>query len=112
MARRSKVSPVARDACVSWGGSRYSAPRRYGGEAVWMREEGEQVAVFHGGERIAVHRKAARRHEVITVAEHHAGIPLGSPAHPKIQIRIREAAPTVEVWPLGAYESAVEGEGR
>ena len=72
---------VARDAYVSWLGSRYSVPWIYAGKEVWVQDDGHSVEVRHGGERIAVHAPAVRQHQVVTVHEHHAGIPLGNNHH-------------------------------
>ncbi len=69
---------VARDAYVSWRGSRYSVPWLYAGKEVWVRDHGQYVEVRYGAERIAVH---ARRSDVIRslrISEHHEGIPLGN----------------------------------
>lgn len=101
---------VARDAYVSWQASRYSVPWPYAGKEVWVRERGNQMEVLYGGQRIAVHDRAAQRHQVITHAPHHHGIPLGNERNGgKILIQMRETAPSVEVRPLAAYESAAMG---
>jgi hypothetical protein len=102
---------VARDAYVSWQGSRYSVPWEYAGRSVWVRECGREVEVHYGRERIARHGRAAR-HVVVTQAEHHRGIPLGARNERKILIRIQDTAPVVEIRPLAAYESAAVGGGR
>jgi len=80
------------------------------GKEVWVREQGGQVEVQCGGERIAVHARASRQHQVITQAAHHAGIPLGGEGQGgKILIHLREMAPLVEARPLAAYESLAVG---
>jgi DNA replication protein DnaC len=61
-----ELRKVARDAYVSWQANRYSVPWQYVGKEVWVREQANQVEVHYGGERIAVHARAARRHQVIT----------------------------------------------
>jgi transposase len=101
---------VARDAYVSWQASRYSVPWEYAGKEVWVREHGDKVEILYGGERIAVHQRAVRRHELITQAAHHHGIPLGAANHDgKILVHIRETAPAVEARPLAAYERLAMG---
>src|ERR1700674_6019701 len=101
-----ELRKVARDAYVSWQASRYSVPWQYAGKEVWVREQGVDVEVHHGGQRIAVHSRAAHRHQVMTHPPHHAGIPLGSPrSGGKILVQMRETAPSVEVRSLRAYES-------
>ena len=105
-----ELRKVARDAYVSWQASRYSVPWQYVGKEVWVRQQGADVEVHYGDERIATHSRAARRHQVITHAAHHAGIPLGGErSSGKILIQMRERAPSVEVRPLAAYESAALG---
>ncbi len=103
---------VARDAYVSWQGSRYSVPWQYAGKEVWVREHGGEVEVRHGAERIALHAQATNRHEVVTQNEHHQGIPLGSSRTGKTLIHIQQGAPVVERRPLEAYESLAMGGSR
>jgi transposase len=100
---------VARDAYVSWQGSRYSVPWQYAGKEVWVREHGEEVEVRYGAERIALHAQAATRHQVVTQNKHHHGIPLGSTRTGKTLIHIQQSAPVVEQRPLEAYESVATG---
>ncbi|HVP42931.1 MAG TPA: IS21 family transposase [Terriglobales bacterium] len=107
-----ELRKVARDAYVSWQGSRYSVPWSYAGKQVWVRERGSDVEVLYGQERIAVHGQARHRHAVVTQAEHHRGIPLGARHERKTLIHIQDTAPVVEIRPLAAYESAAAGGGR
>jgi hypothetical protein len=107
-----ELRKVARDAYVSWRGSRYSVPWEYVGRSVWVRDCGRDVEVHFGRDRIAVHSQASRKHMVVTQAEHHQGIPLGARAETKILIRIQDTAPVVEIRPLAAYESVALGGGR
>jgi len=101
---------VARDAYVSWQGSRYSVPWRYAGKAVWVRQQGTEIEVHYGAERIAVHARTERRHQVITRREHHEGIPLGAGSSGgKTLIHIQHNAPVVERRSLDAYESLAVG---
>ncbi len=107
-----ELRKVARDAYVSWQGSRYSVPWSYAGKQVWVRERGSDVEVLYGRERIAVHSQVRHRHAVVTQAEHHRGIPLGARHERKTLIHIQDTAPVVEIRPLAAYESAAAGGGR
>lgn len=107
-----ELRKVARDALVCWQGSRYSVPWSYAGKPVWVREHDGQVEVHFGRDRIAVHRRAQRKHSVLIEAEHHRGIPWGTRRPNKTLIQIRETAPVVEIRPLAAYESAAAGGGR
>jgi transposase len=108
-----ELRKVARDAYVAWQGSRYSVPWGYAGKEVWVRDQGCDVEVRYGAERIAVHGRAVVRHQVITCEEHHAGIPLNATGRSgKTLVRIRETAPVVEIRPLAAYESVAAGGAR
>ncbi|MBI4443176.1 MAG: hypothetical protein HY649_07355 [Acidobacteria bacterium] len=108
-----EVRKVAHDAYVDWQGSRYSVPWPHVGKEVWVREIAGAVEVHDGRTRIAVHPKASRKHEVMTCAAHHRGIPLGAPqAGGNILIHVRQTAPMVEIRPLAAYKSAAIGGGR
>lgn len=108
--RDDELRKVARDAYVSWQGNRYSVPWRFAGNQVWVRQQGGSVEVLHHGERIAAHECVDGRHRVVTQAEHHRGIPLGpSNRSGKIQVHLREQAPSVQVRPLAAYNSVMAG---
>ena len=100
---------VARDAYVSWKGSRYSVPWRYAGKEVWVRDHGPAVEIRYSAERIAVHAPAARRHQIVTLRHHHVGIPANSRQSAKTLIHIAQSAPVVEHRPLAAYEAMASG---
>jgi transposase len=100
---------VARDAYVSWKGSRYSVPWRYAGKEVWVRDHGPSVEIRYSAERIAEHTPASRRHQVVTLRHHHVGIPAHSRESAKTLIHIVQSAPSVEHRPLAAYESLACG---
>jgi hypothetical protein len=105
-----EMRQVSRDAYVSWQGSRYSVPWEFAGRQVWVQPRDSGIDVRFGSRRIACHRLASRKHEVITVAEHHRGIPLGAKyRHGKILVHIQQSAPSVQVRPLAAYEAVVGG---
>jgi len=103
---------VARDAYVSWKGSRYSVPWRYAGKEVWVRDHGPSVEIRYSAERIAVHSPAARRHQVVTLTHHHIGIPTHARNSAKTLIHIAQSAPVVEHRPLAAYEAVACGGAR
>jgi transposase len=100
---------VARDAYISWQASRYSVPWIYAGKEVAVREHADHVEIRSGGERIAMHARATTQHEVITIREHHQGIPLTNPHARKTLIHIQHSAPVVENRPLAAYEAVAMG---
>jgi transposase len=103
---------VARDAYVSWQGSRYSVPWQFAGKDVWVCEHAGRIEVYYSAKRIALHERAAR-HRVVTCADHHRGIPLGGNGRgDKILIHLHETPPVVEARPLAAYDSLAAGGGR
>ncbi len=104
-----ELRKVARDAYVAWESSRYSVPWRFAGAQVWVVERGAEVEVRHGAERIAVHSRAVRRHQVVTRSEHHEGIPLGVASSGKTLIHIQAGAPVVEARPLAVYDQVAGG---
>ena len=80
------------------------------GSPVWVRDRQGQIEVHYGSQQIAVHRRASGRHQIVTVPQHHQGIPLGSQGRSKkILIHLQQVAPEVEVRPLAAYESVAGG---
>jgi len=105
-----ELRKVARDAYVSWEANRYSVPWTYAGEPVWVHDRERQVEVHYGSQRIAVHPQVFGKHQIVTLAEHHHGIPLGAGQQStKILIHVRQTAPVVEIRSLAAYESAAGG---
>jgi Integrase core domain len=104
-----ELRKVARDAFVSWNGSRYSVPWQYAGKEVWVRVGTGEVEVRYGGSTIAHHTAATRKHTVVRNAAHHEGIPLGARGERKTLVHIRQTAPVVEIRSLAAYESVVAG---
>jgi hypothetical protein len=48
----------------------YSAPFRFVSEELWVRSSSERVEIYREHERVAAHRRAYRRGEWSTVAEH------------------------------------------
>jgi hypothetical protein len=105
-----ELRKVARDAYVSWDSNRYSVPWAYAGCPVWIRDREGQIEVHYGKDKIAVHPRTSGKHQIVTLPEHHHGIPLGTRGpSTKILIHIQQTAPTVEVRSLAAYESVAGG---
>jgi transposase len=108
-----ELRKVARDAYVSWQGSRYSVPWEYAGRQVWVRNRNDDVEIRCGAQCIATHMHAPRKHVIVTQHEHHKGIPLNVRAPDgKTLVHLQQSAPAVEIRPLAAYESAVAGDRR
>ena len=95
---------VARDAYVSYRGSRYSVPWALAGQEVRLRERAGQLEVYRERERVALHEISGGPHQVVTDPSHHCGIPTGEKRRPQGQILLIPLAPAVEVRPLAIYE--------
>ncbi|MCZ2075491.1 MAG: IS21 family transposase [Bryobacterales bacterium] len=106
-----ELRKVARDAFVSWQGSRYSVPWVYAGKEVWVRQNNGDVEVRYGAYQIARHALAPRKHLIMRNPEHHEGIPLGARQDRKTLVHLRQTAPVVEIRPLEAYECVAVGGG-
>jgi hypothetical protein len=100
-----ELRKVARDAFVSWNGSRYSVPWEYAGKDVWVRSRSGDVEGRYGSSAVTQHASAPRKHMAIRKAGRHEGIPLGARQEHKTLVHIRQAAPMVEIRSLAAYES-------
>lgn len=98
---------VARDAYVSYRGNRYSVPWRAAGREVWVREAAGQIEIVREQETLARHELCRGKHQVITLAAHHADMPLSGngAAGGKTRITLREAGPVVEERSLSVYEA-------
>jgi len=107
---------VTRDAFVSYQTNRYSVPWQAAGQEVAVREIDGQVQIWRGGEQIAVHTLCPGRYQTISLAGHHADIPLGSSGRPqgKARVTIRADEPQVQVRSLSVYEEVClpQAEGR
>jgi len=105
---------VARDSYVSYHANRYSVPFTAVGKDVEVKEVNGKLEIMLLGERLAEHPVCQGKRQVVTVAEHVAGIPLGpcGRSKQKNQIHIQEGAPEVEVRDLAQYEAAAAEAGK
>ncbi len=102
---------VARDAYVTYRTNRYSVPWVVAGRDVGLRERGGELEIVRHGERLATHAVCQARHQVLTQATHHQGIPLGPVGRPgRTMVHIRLSAPEVEVRPLAVYDTVAAGD--
>jgi transposase len=105
------VRRVTRDAFVCWQSNRYSVPWQHAGQEVLVREIGTIVEVLREAVPVAVHPLCPCRHQIVVIAEHHAGIPTSGLKTGKARLSLIESAPQVEVRSLAVYESLVAREG-
>ena len=101
---------VARDAYINYRSNRYSVPWTEVGARVGLREVDGQLEVLRGAVRVALHPLCTGRHQVLTVAAHHADLPLAASEGPgaKTTICVPVGAPIVEVRPLDVYEALAQ----
>jgi transposase len=101
-----QIRRVARDAYVSYRTNRYSVPWTAAGQEVCLQEVAGHLEILRDQVPLARHPLCAGRHEVITLAAHHQGMPLGVPKRrKKATITLAGEAPHVEVRDLALYET-------
>lgn len=109
---REALRRVARDAYVSFEGSRYSVPWQSVGKEVVVRREGETLFILRDAQVLATHTLCTERHQLATNAAHHADMPLGrggSDRQRKVRLTLKAGAPVVETRSLSEYEDFAEG---
>jgi transposase len=104
---------VSDEALVQLWSSRYSVPYRFVGEEVTVIQTPNEVAIYHDGERIAVHAPAGARHRVVRDAAHYEGLlrvarDRRRPEPPRFDPRF-VGTDLVEVRDLGVYEAIAAG---
>jgi hypothetical protein len=81
-----ELRKVARDAYVSWQGSRYSVPWEYAGRSVWVRERGSYVEVHYGRDRSMDPPDLERHHNglpvTIDLRDRYTSVALGAIIQP------------------------------
>lgn len=103
---------------VSYRGNRYSAPYRYAGKSVLVREplDSSRIRIFHQRELIAEHRLGTGKGGMIIEPAHYARLPrreriltLTAPAAtaeltPEPGVGLHHPVPVVELRSLAIYE--------
>lgn len=102
---------VSRDAYISYRGNRYSVPWQNAGKEVLVREVGDQIEIIRDKTTLAVHLLCKGNNQLVTVAAHHADIPLGNKSQGKARLSLKVTSPQVEVRSLAVYEALVSQEG-
>jgi len=101
---------VSRDAYISYHGNRYSVPWQNAGKEVLVREVGDQIEIIRDKTTLAVHLRCFGNNQLVTVAAHHADIPLGNKASGKARLSLKVTSPQVEVRSLAVYEALLSQE--
>jgi transposase len=101
---------VARDTHFDYKTNRYSVSFENVGRRVAVKEVDSKLEVWLEGQRLVEHDLSRERHQVITLEEHVAGIPLGPCGRPraKNKVHIRPGPPEVEVRHLSQYEAVAQ----
>lgn len=102
---------VAIDAYVCYRTNRYSVYWQHAGQEVSVSAVGGQLRICREGQVVWVHELSPLKHQVITVAAHHEGMPMGPQGRRrgKPRIQILERAPTVQQRDLLEYEALSGG---
>lgn len=104
------VRRVSRDAYVTYQANRYSVPWHAAGKEVVVREADNHLEIWRDTQQLARHVRCRGRHQIVTVAAHHATMPTGQRLHGKLRISLKVTAPQVEVRSLAVYDAlAAEG---
>ncbi len=105
------IRRVSRDAYISYRGNRYSVPWQNAGQEVLVREVGDQIEIVRDKTTLAVHLRCSGSNQLVTVAAHHADIPLGNKSSGKARLSLKVTLPQVEVRSLAVYEALISQEG-
>jgi transposase len=104
------IRRVSRDAYISYRGNRYSVPWQNAGKEVLVREVSDQIEIVRDKTTLAVHLRCNGSNQLVTVAAHHADIPLGSKRQGKARLSLQVTVPQVEVRSLAVYEALLHEE--
>lgn len=101
---------VSRDAYVNYQSNRYPVPWNAAGQEVTLREVGGRLEIRLGGSLLATHTLCLGKHQVLTLADHYAGLPAPAAGPPggKARITVCVSGPEVEVRSLSAYEAVAQ----
>jgi transposase len=100
---------VGRDGYVAWERAWYGVPWRWAGRAVQLQAEADLVEIFAGEDRLAVHPRATRRGQRLTLPGQWAGLPGGDGRARPEPLAIQLAGVEVEQRPLELYDALVGG---
>lgn len=98
---------VSADGFVSFDGVRYGVHWRYSGQYVLVRQVGQQIEIWHEGERIALHDKASQWGGLVRLAGQYEGLKAAEGVLKPKAVAHEIPAPEVEQRPLAMYEELV-----
>lgn len=102
---------VGRDGYVAWEGAFYGVPWRWAGQTIQVQADQTLVQLWAGEDRLAVHPRASRRGQRLTLPGQWAGLPRGDGRPKPGPLAVQVPAVEVEQRPLALYDALV-GAGR
>lgn len=103
-----QVRRVSRDAYVTYQANRYSVPWHAAGKEVVIREVGAHLEIWRDTQQLARHVCCPGRHQIVTIAAHHATMPTAQRQQGKMRISLKVTVPQVEVRSLAVYAALAE----
>ena len=100
---------VGRDGYVNWDGSWYGVPWTWAGSTVQVGVNAGTVQIWSGQERLAVHPRAHRRRQRLTLPGQWDGLVNGETGPKREALAVEVSAQQVESRSLAVYELLVGG---
>ena len=100
---------VGRDGYVNWDGSWYGVPWTWAGSTVQVGVNAGTVQIWSGQERLAVHPRAHRRRQRLTLPGQWDGLVNGETCSKREALAVEVSAQQVEGRSLAVYESLAGG---
>ena len=100
---------VARDGYVNWDGSWYGVPWTWAGSVVQVGGNAGTVEIWSGSERLAVHPRAHRRRQRLTLPGQWNGLVNGEGGPKREALAVQVSAQHVESRSLDVYEMLAGG---
>ena len=100
---------VGRDGYVAWDGSWYGVPWSWAGSVVQVGVNAGTVQIWSGQERLAVHPRAHRRRQRLTLPGQWDGLVNGETGSKREALTVEVSAQQVESRSLAVYELLAGG---
>ncbi len=100
---------VGRDGYVNWDGSRYGVPWSWSGSTVQVGVSAGMVEIWSGDERLAVHPRAHRRGQRLTLPGQWDGLVNGDQSPKREALAVQVSAQQVERRSLDIYQLLADG---
>jgi len=105
---RWQTRKASRDGFISYDGILYGLPWEYSGKEIGVREIGETIEAWHGGIRIAYHRKAYASGTIVWLEGQYKGMPDTGLSIGTAKMALLVDEHRVEPRSLSAYERLME----